>query len=122
MFAGKLDPDIIFAGFDLLDEDINREGGWFFLVQEQPTEPRFGFDQPDDSLAPLNLSKWPDANWSHTGVVEGGYLNLGGNPLNNRKLNGLTFGRNSAHIASICLQQPMRVAVHGRYLVTKEGL
>ncbi|WP_045224268.1 hypothetical protein [Methyloterricola oryzae] len=114
-FWGKLDPDIIFGGFDLVDEDLIRDGGWFFLVQEQPTEPRFGFDQPDGAAKPL--ARWADASWSHTGVAEGGYLRLAASPLNHRALAGLEFGRNAAHIASICLQQPMRVAVHGRHLV-----
>src|SRR5690606_20154350 len=45
VFQGRLDPDVIFAGFDLRDTEIEQGGGWFFLVQEQPTEPRFGLDE-----------------------------------------------------------------------------
>ena len=115
VFQGKLDPDIIFGGFDLVDSDLNKDGGWFFIVQEQPTEPRFGFDQPDGP--PGTLTKWSDASWAHTGVAEGGHILLQTNPLNGRTFTGLTFGSNAAHIAAITLQKPMRVAVHGRYLV-----
>lgn len=115
VFQGKLDPDIIFAGFDLTDQEIPRDGGWFFLVQEQPTEPRFGFDEPDGAPGPL--TGWAGASWAHTGVAAGGYLRLQGSPLNGRSFGGLTLGSNAAHHAAITLQQPMRVAVHGRHLV-----
>jgi hypothetical protein len=116
VFQGKLDPDIVFAGFDLTDVMLNQNGGWFFVVQEQPTEPRFGFDQPDSAVSG-SLASWSDVSWAHTTVPEGAHLRLQGNPLMNRTLGGLTFGANSAHIAAITLQDPMRVAVHGRYLV-----
>ena len=115
VFQGKLDPDIIFAGFDLVDSDLDNAGGWFFIVQEQPTEPRFGFDQPDGAAG--TLSGWAGASWAHAGVAEGAHLRLQGNPLSGRTFTGLTFGSNAAHMAAIMLQQPMRVAVHGRYLV-----
>src|SRR5207237_4863152 len=110
------DPDIIFAGFDLRDSDLKQGDGWFFLIQEQPTEPRFGFDQAL-GRTPVPLTKWRDATWLQTGVAEGGYLVLGN--ANNRvkvTIDGLTFGRDSAHMAAITLQQPMRVAVHSKFL------
>ena len=47
VFGGKLEPDITFVGFDLTAEDVEPEPGWFFVIQEQPTEPRFGLDEPD---------------------------------------------------------------------------
>ena len=115
VFQGKLDPDIIFGGFDLVDSDLNKDGGWFFIVQEQPTEPRFGFDEPDGP--PGSINTWSDASWAHTGVAQGGFIRLQSNPLNGQTHSGLTFGSNAAHIAAITLQKPMRVAVHGRYLV-----
>jgi hypothetical protein len=115
VFPGKLDPDIIFAGFDLVDDDLEKDGGWFFIVQEQPTEPRFGLDEPDGEPKPL--SSWAGASWAHTGVAAGGHLKLTGNPLAGKTFSSLTFGSNAAHMAAITLQQPMRVAVHGRYLV-----
>ncbi|WP_119070898.1 hypothetical protein [Aggregatilinea lenta] len=115
VFQGKLDPDIIFGGFDLVDDDLDEDGGWFFIVQEQPTEPRFGLDEPDGP--PGTLTGWSGASWAHAGVSAGGHLKLAANPLAGRTFSGLTFGSNAAHMAAITLQQPMRVAVHGRYLV-----
>lgn len=117
VFQGKLDPDVIFAGFKLRDVDLTQGGGWFFIIQEQPTEPRFGFDVPSGQ-APGALTTWRDASWAHTGVPEGGHLVLAGADARVRRtLQGLTFGKTSAHMASITLQQPMRVAVHARFLV-----
>jgi hypothetical protein len=116
VFHGQLPPDVIFAGFDLIDEDLTRDGGWFFVIQEQPTEPRFGFDQPASKDAGP-LGSWSDANWLHTETDEGAYIRIAGNPLTARSFGGLRFGDNAAAIAAITLQDPMRVAVHGRYLV-----
>ena len=98
-----------------MDDDLNKAGGWFFIVQEQPTEPRFGFDEPDGP--PGTLGGWSGASWAHTGVAAGDHLRLTANPLAGRTFSSLTFGSNAAHMAAITLQQPMRVAVHGRYLV-----
>ena len=117
VFQGKLDPDVIFAGFSLRDEDLLKDGGWFFIIHEQPTEPRFGFDVPIGST-PLSITEWPDATWAHTGVEPGGYLSVAdAGSLTNREMDGLRFGKDSAHMASITLQQPMRVAVHARHLI-----
>jgi hypothetical protein len=117
VFQGKLNPDIAFAGFDLRDDEILQNGGWFFVLQEQPTEPRFGLDVglPDQTGQPQT---WNDATWVQTGVGEGQHLKLSeAGTLTNLLINSLKFGENSAHMASITLQKPMRIAVHARHLV-----
>ena len=48
LFRGTLEPDLSFFGFDLdVDEAIGNPG-WYFVLQQQPTEPRFGFDEAVD--------------------------------------------------------------------------
>ncbi len=116
VFRGAFDPDVSLAGFDLRDTDLTEGDGWFFVLQEQPTEPRFGLDETS-SVPVEELSRWADASWEHTDVPPGGYLPIQGNPLNGKVLGGVTFGRNSAHLAHITLQKPMRVAIHGKYMV-----
>jgi len=116
VFRGKFDPDFAFFGFPLRDTDLASPGGWFFVIQEQPTEPRFGFDEPDAGPAGL-LTRWSDASWDHAGTAPGGYLTIGGNPLTGRSFGGVTFATNSAHLATLSLQQPMRVATHSRHIV-----
>ena len=44
LFRGTLKPDVTFLGFALTDKEAIAEPGWFFVIQEQPTEPRFGMD------------------------------------------------------------------------------
>lgn len=43
VFAGFIKPDVTFFGFDIDQGDIE---DWCFVVEEQMTEPRFGFDIP----------------------------------------------------------------------------
>lgn len=116
VFRGTFDPDVSFAGFDLRDTDLTQGDGWFFVLQEQPTEPRFGFDETSSVLIG-SLTKWSDASWEHTQVQPGRHLLIQGNPLNGKVLGGIVFGKNSAHLAHITLQKPMRVAIHGKHMV-----
>ncbi|HET7136365.1 MAG TPA: hypothetical protein VFJ25_10635, partial [Casimicrobiaceae bacterium] len=116
-FAGLLDPDIVYVGFDLTDADLKSGDGWFFVLQEQPTEPRFGFDQPPATGTPPAIVDWSDASWAHTGTSAGAYLHVGGNPLTNAQHNGATFVANAAHLAAIAIQRPMRVAFNAKELV-----
>src|SRR6185503_8136670 len=47
LFRGTLKPDVTFLGFDLKRDDAVGNPGWFFVIQQQPTEPRFGLDAAD---------------------------------------------------------------------------
>ncbi len=60
---------------------------------------------------------WSDAAWQHTGVQPGGHLVLAASPLKNKVLGGVQFGKNSAHLAHITIQKPMRVAIKGKHMV-----
>ena len=49
LFRGAFDPDVAFFGFNLSDSEARGGGptldpGWFFVIQQHPTEPRFGLD------------------------------------------------------------------------------
>ena len=44
LFRGALQPDVTFFGFDLDPALATGDPGWYFVIQQQPTEPRFGFD------------------------------------------------------------------------------
>jgi hypothetical protein len=117
VFAGVLGSDITFVGFDLAAAELLTGDGWFFVIQEQPTEPRFGFDElvdpSADPGAPLpTLDAWSAATWEHTGTARGGYLAIAGNPLEGTDLDGVRFVDHAAHLAALTHQQPMRVAIH----------
>lgn len=116
VFGGKLEPDITFVGFDLTAEVIETEPGWFFVIQEQPTEPRFGLDEPDGGSA--TPSTWSELTWAHVGVASGGHLPLPAiTPPLNLSLAGsgspkAKWGQDAAHMAAITFQRPFRAAVH----------
>jgi hypothetical protein len=117
VFAGRFDPDFSFVGFPLTDLDIERDD-WFFVLQEQPTEPRFGFDElTGDATAGAALTTWLDATWSQTQTLPGQHLTITGNTLEGRTLGGVRFVRDAAHLAALSLQKPVRVAVLSDHLV-----
>lgn len=117
VFAGVLGSDIVFVGFDLTDADLVAGDGWFFVLQQQPTEPRFGFDELAPGASLPALGSWSDATWTHTGTTPGQYLRIRGNPLAGRVVGGVQFVAHAGHFAVITLQKPMRVAVHARSMV-----
>jgi hypothetical protein len=119
VFGGVLEPDIVYVGFELSDVDLKTGDGWFFVLQEQPTEPRFGFDLPPTTGGTLPaITTWNDATWAHAGTEAGTYLRIAGNPLANAEHDQVKFVSNSAHLAALTLQRPMRVAMHARELAT----
>jgi len=120
-FAGVLGDDMAFYGFNLADTQLTEGSGWFFVLQEQPTEPRFGFDEaPRGGLGPDPLGSWSDATWEHTGTAPGGHLRIIGNPLEGMVLADVRFADHAGALAAITLQKPFRVAVHARSIVEGE--
>jgi hypothetical protein len=102
-FRGALPPDVSFFGFDLSVSDVvgganSSTAGYFVVIQEQPSEPRFGLDVG-------------------TPVGDATHLRKGGGPPAGLPLNGLEWGRNAAHMAGITRQQPVRIAIHASQVV-----
>lgn len=129
VFRGVLPSDLVFFGFDLSeDEARGTDGGlgWYIILQEHPSEPRFGLDvAPAPSEA---LTSWSDLSWGHL-VGTGGdpatieYIDLDAeHPATTAP--GLSDARwhaeagigpkgsRAADLAYITLQQPMRIAMH----------
>lgn len=71
LFRGTLSPDITFLGFNLSAADA-RGGtaaapeGFFFVFQEQPSEPRFGLE-PTPDVTPV--PHWSELAWTNFGVA-----------------------------------------------------
>jgi len=116
IFWGRIAPDVTFVGFDLVREDVEPAPGWFFVIAEQPTGPRFGLDVPTGGNAAPPT--WTDLHWGHVGAESGDHLSLAGSGLLNStkplapSAPPATFGRNSAHMAAITFQRPFRAVVH----------
>jgi len=66
---GHLGTDITYIGFNI---DPERMEKYFFILEEQMTEPRFGFDEPDADGR--GGPSWLDVDWSDVGVAAGTYF------------------------------------------------
>ncbi|GAA4329765.1 hypothetical protein GCM10023165_02830 [Variovorax defluvii] len=100
-FRGSLEPDVSFFGFDFSAERATgKDGGagYYIVIQEHPTEPRFGLDEDT-----------PTGGASHLGI--------GAGPPAGLSTEGLQWGRNAAHMAGIVRQLPVRIAIHASQLV-----
>lgn len=104
-FAGRFDPDFSFVGFDTPLATLRQGAGWFVILQEQPTEPRFGLDEPaNDDRHATNPTAWSGVPMRHN------HLDFTAAPQ--------PFGRHAGEAARKLLQMPFRVAIHTKHLVT----
>jgi hypothetical protein len=121
VFRGTLSPDLTFLGFNL-DPNTAKTQDWYFVIQQQPTEPRFGLDEAKfaDS-APSALIEWNDLNWRHVANTEAdlkalSYISVkAALPMVGTRIEN--WERNSAHLAYITLQRPVRVAIPANDLI-----
>jgi hypothetical protein len=97
-----MEPDLSFFGFNLPTAAVTGSDGtpgYYIVIQEHPTAPRFGLDVGT-----------PTGGVSHLGIAAG--------PPAGLPPGGLQWGRNSAHMAGITRQLPVRVAIHASLFVT----
>lgn len=74
LFRGTLPTDITFFGFNLSIDDArggtpDSPEGFFFVFQEQPSEPRFGLEPNEDEHP---IAHWADLAWTNFGGDPGG--------------------------------------------------
>jgi hypothetical protein len=74
LYRGTLSPDITFLGFNLSQADAYggttaSPDGFFFVFQEQPSEPRFGLE-PTPDISPV--PHWADLAWTNFGAASPG--------------------------------------------------
>jgi hypothetical protein len=123
IFRGTLPGSFAFFGFELTADqargDSANPDGWFFVLQEQPTEPRFGFDAASPLATP---KKWADLAWDHIGGAASPFIDLahaspdtsaivpqpGEEPVAWTEAEGTT----SAQLAYIALRRTPRIAIH----------
>jgi hypothetical protein len=124
LFRGTLKPDVTFLGFNLTKEDAIADPGWFFVIQQQPTEPCFGMDVADFEKLPQSpsLTTWNDLSWRHLVNTEEELKALSHASIKTvlPDIHKAKWGRNAAHQAYITLQRPVRIAIHAKEMI-KEG-
>jgi hypothetical protein len=129
LFRGTLKPDVTFVGFNLTDteavgeplNDPSGNYGWFFVIQQQPTEPRFGMDVANfDKPPPLPpLTTWNDLSWRHLVNTEEELKALSHASIKTVLpiIDKVEWGKKAAHQAFITLQRPVRIAIHAREMI-----
>jgi hypothetical protein len=123
IFRGKLDPDVTFFGFDLTEADALADPGWFFVIEEPPSEPTFGLDIEVEDPEASPTFEWEDLTWDD--VSSDGYLTVS-TPPSGEDLPGTLpsppdWGKNSAHMAEITWQRPYRIAIHADDMIPQNG-
>jgi hypothetical protein len=104
IFNGAMEPDVNFVGFPLTPAAAigsDSDPGYFVVIQEHPTEPRFGLD----------------ANVVSTTLSNKSHLVIGTQPPAGVSPKGRTWGKNSAHMAEITRRLPVRITIHASQLV-----
>jgi hypothetical protein len=124
LFRATQAPDITMLGFLLTEQQVRGADnasngghpGWHFILQEQPTEPRFGLDVATTFGG--RPQHWRDLTWGHLAADDESLKQIRYVPidglLKNVVLDNVAWGTNSAQMASITRQRPFRVAIHAR--------
>ena len=100
-----MEPDVSFVGFPISPgrgDRRPRQSGYYVVIQEHPTEPRFGLEVPVSTALLATKSHLPIGTQPPAGVP----------------LKGRTWGRNSAHMADITRRLPVRITIHASQLVS----
>ena len=121
LFRGTLNPDVTFLGFDLTEHEVMADAGWFFVIQQQPTEPRFGMDAADFKEPLPPLTTWNNLSWRHVVNTEEELKALSHASVKTAlpvsAIGDVVWGKNSSHQAYITLQRPVRIAIHARQMI-----
>jgi hypothetical protein len=134
VFSGRLRPDVAFFGFELSVEEARGVAepdgpqGWFFVIQEQPSEPRFGLDV--DGTAGQPVASWDALSWkslvpSDAALADLGHIDLTAalpdtaaaeaappHAVWHAAAGAGGRGARASDLAYITLQQPVRIAWH----------
>jgi hypothetical protein len=124
---GQLDPDIRFFGFPLSIQEALAGDGWFFVLQQHPGEPVFGFEVKSRSA----LVSFKEVTWNMVLGARGvgaaaatpGFLSFKqASPAIQAFLATLgprtpSWGSTSADVAHYTLRRPTRVAYHAKEMI-----
>jgi hypothetical protein len=133
-FQGTLGAGVGFWGFPLTVADVRGGGkppldpGWFFILQEPPTEPRLGLEPVKASYG-TPVGSWPAIAWSDLASSAAALAGLSFIDLSTALPNTGSVsdanhaawhvgdGARASDLAYITYRVPMRVAVHGSTMI-----
>jgi hypothetical protein len=131
-FTGRLDPDLVFFGFPLTAGQAlggGTDAGYFFVIEQQPTAPRFGVDaRPRGAPFGGAPTVWRDLHEGHLADSEEedrtreqlrvappfdpATLPLYAPDPSRPPPASFTWAGNAAHMAQILFQPPVQLAIH----------
>ena len=123
VFRANLDPDLTLLGFDVSVADAIGPPGWFFVLQEQPTEPAFGLEAERPGKFAGPQTKLDDVSWSELATDATALAAMTHAPATPPQgwpapaTGAAAWGASSADMADITLQEPARVAIHAKHLI-----
>lgn len=131
IFAGSLAPDLLFFGFPLSVREARgsaTDPGWFFVLREHATAPRFGVDEPPDDAGGFGrapTTSWRDLDWTAFATDAAALDALRFVPVRSAPfwsqtpvtLENVTWGHNGGHMASALLQLPVQMAIHASDMI-----
>jgi len=105
-FRGTIAPDMTFFGFPFSEATATAGLGYYFVLAEHPSEPRFGLAATVKEPGPT-LVDWNDLAWSQVTVVNN-HVSIDKPPTATGP--GAAWGADAANQAYITYRQPTRVA------------
>jgi hypothetical protein len=139
VFLAGLDPDFLFAGFELTHEEVlgkngnrgaNNGAGWYFVIAERPGEMHFGLDRERESGK--KMISWNDLAWTDI-PAEINFIDLNNHiPPEPDEDQNLVWGKgespitpdpssgngDAAQMAAILQQKPVQIFIHASLLVS----
>jgi hypothetical protein len=112
VFRGSIADDMVFFGFNLAESDAVAGDGWYFVLAEHPTEPRFGAE-PTSTAA--TLTSWNELGWPQIAVTRS-HIDLAA-PAPSAALENASWAADAAHQAFIQFRRPVRLALHATALL-----
>jgi hypothetical protein len=130
IFFALVQPDVALFGFELDSTEARGNPGWFFVLQEHPSEPRFGLAAAGSAFGAQPAS-WQALGWDHLAasaqeLAALNYINLAAtlpkDPTTADSTGAVWHSQGSppsraADLAHITLRQPKRIAIHGSVLI-----
>ena len=119
LFRGTITEDTMFAGFDLTPAAMRGTAdglGWYVVITEQPSAPRFGLDEASEH----QLRTWNDLAWNDVTVFNG---YVAGDALQRTpsEPGALRWAQNAAHVAGITYQRLVAIAIHAADMLPRES-
>ncbi len=129
IFRGDIGEGTLFAAFDIKKESASgADGGdgWFFVLQEQATESRFGLDIGNANHFGDIPNRANDISWQHAAGTQEDFQVMTfarttageiGGALAGATISGESWGSDAAGMARLTYQRPVRMLIHGDQLL-----